>query len=41
MPPSSDALLTFIGTILADDPLLTDGSGFRDAAAGCRVILDS
>ena len=37
----SDALLTGIGTILADDPLLTDRSGFPRRKRLLRVILDT
>jgi diaminohydroxyphosphoribosylaminopyrimidine deaminase/5-amino-6-(5-phosphoribosylamino)uracil reductase len=41
MRHSSDALLTGIGTILADDPLLTDRSGLPRRKRLLRVILDS
>jgi diaminohydroxyphosphoribosylaminopyrimidine deaminase / 5-amino-6-(5-phosphoribosylamino)uracil reductase len=37
---ASDALLTGIGTILADDPLLTDRSGLPRRRRLVRVILD-
>jgi diaminohydroxyphosphoribosylaminopyrimidine deaminase/5-amino-6-(5-phosphoribosylamino)uracil reductase len=38
---ASDALVTGIGTILADDPLLTDRSGLPRRRRLLRVILDS
>ena len=48
---ASDAILTGIGTVLADDPQLTDRSGMQDPASGpngqfrrrplLRVILDT
>jgi diaminohydroxyphosphoribosylaminopyrimidine deaminase/5-amino-6-(5-phosphoribosylamino)uracil reductase len=41
MRHASDALLTGIGTILADDPLLTDRSGLPRRRRLLRVILDA
>jgi diaminohydroxyphosphoribosylaminopyrimidine deaminase/5-amino-6-(5-phosphoribosylamino)uracil reductase len=41
MRHASDGLLTGIGTILADDPLLTDRSGLPRRRRLLRVILDS
>jgi diaminohydroxyphosphoribosylaminopyrimidine deaminase / 5-amino-6-(5-phosphoribosylamino)uracil reductase len=41
MRQASDALLTGIGTILADDPLLTDRSGLPRRRPLLRVILDT
>jgi diaminohydroxyphosphoribosylaminopyrimidine deaminase/5-amino-6-(5-phosphoribosylamino)uracil reductase len=41
MRHASDALLTGIGTILADDPLLTDRSGLPRRRRLLRVILDT
>jgi diaminohydroxyphosphoribosylaminopyrimidine deaminase / 5-amino-6-(5-phosphoribosylamino)uracil reductase len=41
MRQAADALLTGIGTILADDPLLTDRSGLPRRRRLLRVILDS
>jgi diaminohydroxyphosphoribosylaminopyrimidine deaminase/5-amino-6-(5-phosphoribosylamino)uracil reductase len=37
----ADALLTGVGTVLADDPLLSDRSGQRRRRPLLRVILDS
>jgi diaminohydroxyphosphoribosylaminopyrimidine deaminase/5-amino-6-(5-phosphoribosylamino)uracil reductase len=41
MRHASDALLTGMGTILADDPLLTDRSGLPRRRRLLRLILDS
>src|ERR1700757_5004117 len=41
MRHASDALLTGIGTILADDPLLTDRSGLQRGRGLLPVILDT
>ena len=41
MRHASDALLTGMGTILADDPLLTDRSGLPRRRRLLRVILDA
>src|SRR5262249_28381094 len=38
---ASDALITGIGTILADDPLLTDRSGLPRRRRLLRVVLDA
>ena len=41
MRHASDALLTGIGTIFSDDPLLTDRSGLQRRRRLLRIILDS
>ncbi len=41
MRPEAEAVLTGIGTVLADDPLLTDRSGGARRRKLLRVVLDS